>query len=84
MDACKRRKLLTRGQRAIAAAESWPLVGGAPGRGKPKSAEAADLGTFPMMARQWEVYETLRVRGIERVRLHADLTMLGRLSLRYR
>jgi hypothetical protein len=23
----------------------------------------------------------LRVRGIERVRLHADLTMLGRLSL---
>jgi hypothetical protein len=24
---------------------------------------------------------TLRVRGIERVRLHADLVMLGRLSL---
>jgi len=55
----KRRKMLTTGQRAIAAAESWPLVGGSP-----KVGERRDLGrggrglSHAQMARQWEVSET--------------------------
>jgi hypothetical protein len=54
----RRRKMLTVGQLAIAAAESWPLVGGKPERGsagRNRSAAAADLTTFPEMAKRWEV-----------------------------
>lgn len=54
----KRRKMLTMGQRAIAAAESWPLVGGAPKRGSHKQDGGNHRLTFNQMARQWEVSET--------------------------
>ncbi len=49
------------GQRAIAAAESWPLVGGAPKHGERRDRNFGRGGrslTHAQMARQWEISET--------------------------
>lgn len=53
----KRRKMLTVGQRAIAAAESWPLAGGRRKKGERKSTAAVDL-TEAEMAKRWEIGTT--------------------------
>jgi len=58
----KRRKMFSKAQRAIAAAESWgkPGVGKRPKRGNlSKSSAADDFGpTLEKMARRWEINET--------------------------
>jgi hypothetical protein len=50
-------------QRAIGAAESWPLRGGKPTRGSHKQEGLQDRLTFAELARQWEVGEALLKRA---------------------
>jgi hypothetical protein len=56
----KRRKMLTVGQRAIAAAEAWPLVGGKAQGRRTDLTSGGDRPRFSRaeMARRWEIGET--------------------------
>lgn len=53
----RRRKMLTQSQRGIAAAESWPLVGGKPPEGRPPKLGSDYRVTAAEMAKKWEISE---------------------------